>query len=100
MLPAVPLASWLQTAVQVFTGFTPGAGLPDHTVLALVLLGITSGWILISWSCASRHYLRLPHAFGVALAITLLAFLINLLIWAIAGLLWPAVGRELMNLLA
>lgn len=100
MLPAVPLAAWLRTAVEVFAGFTPAAGWSDHAISALILLAITSGWMLISWWCAARLYLRLPHALGVALAITLLAFLVNLLIWTIAGMLWPPVRRELMNLLA
>lgn len=55
-------SSRLQNAAQVAIGF-PGR------------FGLTALWLTAFWLVAIRRYLRLPHAWGVVLAMVVLAFL-------------------------
>jgi len=58
-----------QTAIDTYAGM--------YTAARFLSLLLIPGMLVIWWSCATTHYLKIPHGWGVGVALSLIAYLLG-----------------------
>jgi hypothetical protein len=69
----IPAVSWFVRVLEAM-----------RIIVALLMLGLLPGYV-VWWSLATSRYLKMPHAWGIGIAVVLIGALASMLVMVVTG---------------